>query len=128
MRQEKFIENIVNRRLESISSSLIRKNNEYASVGDVFEAFKAGTHFSLHTTKEAVAWEFMVKHLQSIQQIVSNYENNKKLPDILLLDEKFGDAINYLILLEGMLKENIETFYKEEDPRIDKIKYNYISR
>ena len=128
MTQKDFTEKIVNKRIESISSSLIKKNNEYASIGDVFEAFKAGARLSLHDTKEAVAWEFMVQHLQSIQQIVSNYENNKKLPDVLLLEEKFGDAINYLILLEGMFKENIEAIYREEDPRIDKIKYNYISR
>lgn len=131
MTQEDFKKNIVDERIEKIKTSLIAKNKEYANTLDVFTAFDRGTKMSLHNTREAVAWEFMIKHLQSIQQIVENYELRKKLPDVLIVEEKFGDAINYLILLEGMLKENIENAYHKEDPTkhsVDKIKYNYISR
>ena len=39
-----------------------------------------------------------------------------------LLEEKIGDAINYLILIEGMFKEDMEPRKLEES----RLKYNYV--
>lgn len=105
MTRQKFIDEIVERRLSLIRDVLAKKNSEYASDDDVFKAFVLSTSFSLHKTPQATAWEFMVKHLQSIHQIVSDYETSGKLPNEAQLEEKIGDAINYLILIEGMFKE-----------------------
>ena len=135
MTQFEFKKNIVDQRIEKIKTSLVAKNEEYANAINVFSAFERGTEMSLHNTREAVAWELMVKHLSSIQLIVNNQEKHQKLPDVLTVDEKIGDAINYLILLEGMLKENVEKAHRAQDPTkytgtqcYDKLKYNYISR
>lgn len=105
MTRNRFIDEIVETRLSLIRDVLAKKNTEYASDDDVFKAFVLSTSFSLHKTPQATAWEFMVKHLQSIQQMVSDYERVGKLPNEAQLEEKIGDAINYLILLEGMFKE-----------------------
>ena len=105
MTRNRFIDEIVEPRLSLIREVLAKKNTEYASHDDVFKAFVQSTSFSLHQTPQATAWEFMVKHLQSIQQMVSDYEKVGKLPDESVLDEKIGDAINYMILIEGMFKE-----------------------
>ena len=52
-----------------------------------------------------MAYEYLCKHLESIQSIL------KKLPEEVpryeLINEKFGDAINYLIIIEGLLKERV---------------------
>ena len=77
--------------------------NEYASDLDVFLSFRKGVGFSFHDTPEGVAWEYACKHLECIKTIIG------KLPDEIptdeLLEEKIGDAINYLIILEGLIKE-----------------------
>jgi hypothetical protein len=91
---------------------LVKKGDEYSSVTDVFHNFNNSTGISLHDTNTAVAWEFLVKHLQSIKDIITKIETTALLPEKIysehLIDEKFGDAINYLILIEGMLKEKLE--------------------
>ena len=67
---------------------------------------KQGVNFSLHNETEQVAYEYACKHLESIQSMI------KKLPDEVpsekLINEKFGDAINYLIIIEGLLKERLK--------------------
>jgi hypothetical protein len=77
---------------------------------------------SFHDTKQAVAWEFMVKHLQSIKMIIEARAKTGKIPDEKVLEEKIGDAINYLILIEGMFKEDMEPQKLEES----RLKYNYV--
>ena len=82
------------------------KRNEYAHDQDVFANLKQGVNFSLHNETEQVAYEYACKHLESIQSMI------KKLPDEVpsekLINEKFGDAINYLIIIEGLLKERLK--------------------
>ena len=45
------------------------------------------------------------KHVVSIMDICDNIEN--KVPPVEIIEEKIGDAINYLILLEAMLKDRV---------------------
>lgn len=122
MTRHRFVEEIVNRRIELIKDVLSKKNAEYAGDDNVFRAFVLATAFSLHKTPQAIAWEFMVKHLQSIHQIISDYERVGKLPDEDQLEEKVGDAINYLILIEGMFREALEPKKLEEA----RVKYTLI--
>lgn len=80
------------------------KNKEYANMQDVFANFKnASEGLSFHNKPEMVAWEYMVKHLQSIKDIA----NSDTTPDKFLVNEKINDAIMYLILMKGMLHERI---------------------
>jgi hypothetical protein len=79
------------------------KMNEYATDLDVFQSFRRGVGFSFHDTPEGVAWEYTCKHLECIKTIISKLPG--EVPTDELLEEKIGDAINYLIILEGLIKE-----------------------
>ena len=122
MTRKQFVEDVVQRRVQLIKDVLQSKNEEYAGQDDVFKAFTESLPLSFHDTKQAVAWEFMVKHLQSIKLIIEERAKTGKIPDEKLLEEKIGDAINYLILIEGMFKEEMIPA-KVEDARL---KYSYI--
>ena len=85
---------------------LLQKRNEYAGDKDVFNNFNNATGISLHKTNTSVGWEYCVKHLQSIKDLIQEVENgNRNNLTTSRINEKFGDVINYFILLEGMLKE-----------------------
>lgn len=122
MTRKQFVQDVVQRRVQLIKDVLQSKNEEYAGQEDVFKAFTEALPLSFHDTKQAVAWEFMVKHLQSIKMIIEARSKSGKIPDEKVLEEKIGDAINYLILIEGMFKEDMEPRKLEES----RIKYNYV--
>ena len=122
MTRKQFVQDVVQRRVQLIQEVLEHKNSEYADKEDVFKAFTESLPLSFHDTKQAVAWEFMVKHLQSIKMIIEAKAKSGKLPDEKVLEEKIGDAINYLILIEGMFKEDMEPRKLEES----RLKYNYV--
>ena len=84
---------------------LQHKRNEYANDIDVFQSFKQGIGISYQKTPEGVAWEYMSKHLESIKQIIKEIETVEPTMD--KVSEKFGDAINYLVIIEGMLKDRL---------------------
>ena len=90
---------------------LVKKNDEYANADEVFHNFNNAVGISLHNSNVAVAWEFVVKHLQSVKDLVTEIEEDNELNALTIpqayLDEKFGDVINYFILIEGMIKEKI---------------------
>ena len=122
MTRKQFVQDVVQRRVQLIQDVLQSKNEEYAGQEDVFKAVTESLPLSFHDTKQAVAWEFMVKHLQSIKMIIEARSKSGKIPDEKVLEEKIGDAINYLILIEGMFKEDMEPRKLEES----RIRYNYV--
>ena len=122
MTRKQFVQDVVQRRVQLIKDVLQSKNEEYAGQDDVFKAFTEALPLSFHDTKQAVAWEFMVKHLQSIKLIIEERAKKGKIPDEKLLEEKIGDAINYLILIEGMCKEEMLPAKVTEA----RMKYSYI--
>ena len=105
---------IVLKRCDLIQDVLFTKNKEYANDIEAFHNFKSACGLSFHNSQEKVAWEFMVKHLQSIKDIIEHVsiDGANGYPKESLVEEKIGDAINYLILIEGMLKERIKQYNK----------------
>ena len=104
MKQEEF-NLLLERRLEQIRSTLVRKAGEYASNTDRLHNFKAAGAM-LRSSAAQACLGFMTKHLVSVFDIVQEMDagviregRNEQI------DEKVGDAINYLILLEAILKE-----------------------
>lgn len=99
----------VERVFDRSKNVIVKKNQEYANEENVFHNFDNSIGISLHDTNVAVAWEFMTKHIQSIKDIVTSVEEDKIKPSITpeLLNEKFGDAINYLIFIEAMILNKI---------------------
>ena len=102
MTYDKFME-LLEERFNKTRETYSTKMIEYANVNDVFESFKKGVGFSFHDTPEGVAWEYACKHFESIKTIISKCP--VEVPTDELLEEKIGDAINYLIILEGLIKE-----------------------
>jgi hypothetical protein len=51
--------------------------------------------------------------------MIDDHQKSMISPSKEQIEEKFGDAINYLILIEGMFKENL--------PLDDKLKYTITS-
>jgi hypothetical protein len=100
MNNEQF-EKILEKRINSIKSVLSSKAMEYASEADRLHNFKVAARMNNCTSEQAL-WGMMTKHLVSVQDIVFN----KEKPRHEIINEKIGDSINYLILLEALLKDN----------------------
>ena len=91
---------LLERRLNLIRAVLARKAGEYATDADRLHNFKAAADITRETAAEA-ALGMWVKHVVSVVDIIKS----GKRPSRELVDEKFGDAINYLVLLEALLVE-----------------------
>ena len=94
---------IVDQRVEKIKATLVRKSAEYSSDDDRLHNFKIAGRINGETPEKAL-WGMMAKHLVSVIDIIAD-SNRGKLPSAAMRDEKLGDAINYLILLEALLIE-----------------------
>lgn len=101
MQNAEFAE-ILEARLQSIRATLGRKAEEY-SYGDRLSNFKRAAEIQRITPAQA-AWNFTMKHLVSVQDMI---ESRREYPEA-LWDEKLGDAINYLILIEALVKEKVD--------------------
>ena len=102
--EQKFDE-IVEDRLEKISTTLLEKGKEYRRNADPLHNFRVAAKI-LNTTEEKALVGFATKHLVSFLDIVNDIEQGK-LPSENLVDEKIGDLINYLILCEASIKEKL---------------------
>lgn len=92
---------ILEHRLCKIRDVLASKANEYAS-DDILHNFKSGIgEIVTNESPALVCWGYMRKHLQSVYDIASGL----KPATPAAVDEKIGDAINYMILLEAILLE-----------------------
>lgn len=90
-------------RFEKTRTVLKKKATEYAR-GDRLSNFKQAAG-AMKCTPAQACIGMMMKHIVSIIDMV-NTENvcGPQFPNS-VWDEKIGDAINYLILLEGLVKE-----------------------
>lgn len=95
----KVFDQIMKERLQAIVRVLGSKAGEYASKGDRLHNFKVAARIDNETPAKAL-WGMAKKHLVSIMDMVDG-----KPADIPMINEKIGDMINYLILLEAVLKE-----------------------
>jgi hypothetical protein len=102
MTSEQF-ESILDKRVASIKTTLSQKAKEYA-IGDRLYNFKRAAEL-LRTTPQKALLGMLSKHLISVLDLIEG-----SLPSIeSTIDEKIGDTINYFILLEAVLKEQIIT-------------------
>ena len=106
----KEFNNVVRHRINLIKNTLYNKGIEYTSNNeDRLINFTIAANFQGITRKQALMG-MLAKHLSSLEQMVRmdkklSYANN-------VWEEKLGDAINYLILLEAMVYEENETDVK----------------
>ncbi len=114
MNTETFNE-VVEGRIASIKTVLASKAEEYAR-GDRLSNFKkAGRRMDV--SPERALMYFREKHEVSIMDIVDDLDSGY-LPTRKLLKEKLGDSINYLILLEALIRERLEVKGQWEDENV----------
>lgn len=94
---------ILDRRFAAISDTLVTKAREYATDADRLHNFHAAAAL-LRCTPEQACWAFLAKHLVSIGDMVASGHVQPREK----WDEKLGDAINYLLLLEAITWEGEE--------------------
>ena len=102
----KTFDNCVEDRLQKIRKTLLLKAKEYASNDNRFHNFDIAARF-INSTPEQALQGMILKHIVSIFDLVEWTEVNESLITESIIDEKIGDAINYLILLEGLLLRRI---------------------
>ncbi len=93
---------LVEERLEATRQMLVKKGSEYASNGDRLHNFDLASRLmpDLFKTDEDSMLAYGTKHFGSILDIMTTWRNSGNLPDESVLREKFGDWINYMILIE----------------------------
>ena len=101
MKSEKF-EEILSERIRKIKNILASKADEYGSV-DRLHNFKVAARLN-HESPLDSAWGMATKHLVCIVDMVKG--DSPITP--YMVDEKIGDMINYLILMEAICLEQIE--------------------
>jgi len=109
----------VEKRIEMIRKVLKSKGAEYSTDGDRLSNFKRTAQMKNETPEKALQGMW-AKQLTSVFDIVDRVEKENRKMGLWfrlnprnwltkkLLEEKIGDAINYLIILEVMLKERCE--------------------
>lgn len=112
MKTEEF-NKIVLDRCEKTMATLTRKAAEYAR-GDRLSNFKAAAGF-LQCTPERALMGMKIKHDVSIRDMVDDLQRGSicHIWSQEKWDEKIGDAVNYLILLEALVRERLAA--EEED-------------
>ena len=94
MKLEEF-DRVVERRIGLIRQVLGVKAGEYATEADRLHNFKQGAAL-LRVSPSEACLSYMSKHLVSVIDLVKSGNATQTQ-----IDEKVGDAINYLILLEA---------------------------
>ena len=94
--------NLVEERLDLTRQMLIKKGGEYASNDDRLHNFDLASRLmpDLFKTDEDSMLAYGTKHFGSILDIMQTWRTTGNLPDESVLREKFGDWINYMLIIE----------------------------
>lgn len=98
---------VLKERLVKIEKVLSNKAEEYAKGTNRYHNFEIASRI-LGNSREKALLGMMVKHWVSVLDLIHQSSNDPLKLKKEIIDEKIGDSINYLILLEGMLMEQIE--------------------
>lgn len=104
MKFEECVEN----RIHNIREVLLAKAKEYATEDNRFHNFDFAARI-LDSTPEQALHGMMLKHIVSVFDLIGWTETNTNMLTEQIIDEKIGDTINYLILLEGLLLRRMDT-------------------
>jgi len=99
MNQKEFDE-LLNIRITKIKDVLQSKGTGYSFNNDRLHNFKVAARITGQTPFQAL-WGMALKHLVSVEDLIEGRVENHRH----LIDEKLGDLINYLILLEALFED-----------------------
>lgn len=91
---------VVESQLDRIRNVLVKKATEYNLDSDRLSVFKHAAALSEETPEQAL-YGFMLKHIISVTDMI----NSKEAYSEELWNEKITDICNYLILLQGLLRD-----------------------
>lgn len=97
---------LVDDTVKQIKEVLVSKGKEYSKDENKLHNFDVGARMT-GESREKVLHGMALKHHISISDI-RNDAAKGKLPTIEMVNEKFGDAINYLILEKACIVDRIE--------------------
>lgn len=100
---------LLKNRLFRIEKILGAKADEYAR-GDKLSNFKKASSL-LNCTPEKALFGMVAKHIIALSDFIEDLEGGK-FQDLKRWDEKIGNIINYMILLEALV---IERYQKEKE-------------
>ena len=95
---------VTEERIKTCIDVLCRKSDEYSTDRDRLRAFKVAGALQGGSDIKALGG-MMCKHTVSIYDLINDFENGKNI-SIELWNEKIGDSINYLLLLNAMVVEH----------------------
>lgn len=96
---------------------LVGKNAEYARGDDKLHNFKAAALMEGQSPEQALRG-MLLKHWQSLRDLCNDLDKDQYHP-IALWDEKIGDALNYLFLLDALVKERYQVCYGKDAQSVD---------
>ena len=99
--------NIVEDQLARVCNVLVKKAAEYNLDDDRLSVFKHAAALSEETPEQAL-YGFMLKHIISVTDMI----NSKETYSEELWNEKITDICNYLILLQGLLRDTGRMSFK----------------
>ena len=105
---------IIRSRCSKILLVLDNKAKEYVRNGDRLHNFNRASQMR-NIIREKALLGMMDKHTISILDMIDDLDAGK-LPTAAMVDEKIGDAINYLILLEMCFKQRIQEPVESNKP------------
>ena len=94
---------LLDRRLNLTREVLESKSKEYSTDSDKLHNFKQTAITEQITPADAAHW-FLTKHMTSYRDMLKGAREGKKYSQK-MIDEKFGDIINYFILQEAIFAE-----------------------
>lgn len=94
---------LLEQRIDRMRAVLASKAVEYASNEERLYNFKSAEGLDDRHPAQ-VCWGYLLKHLLSVRRLSDATASGSSVP-LEVIDEKIGDAVNYLVLLEAILKE-----------------------
>jgi len=107
MKKPNNLSELLDSRFEKTRTTLGSKAEEYASENNRLHNFDVAARI-LDVTPEQALQGMMLKHIVSILDLVEWAGAEPERITSQLVDEKIGDTINYLILLEALLLRRME--------------------
>ena len=103
---EEFFDKTIEESLNQCRKTLVVKGKEYRRNNNPMHNFETGAKIT-GASREDVVRMFALKHEISIQDIRNDLKKGI-LPTKELVDEKFGDIINYLLIEKASILDRIE--------------------
>ena len=107
MKKPNNLSELIDSRFGKTRTTLGSKAEEYASEDNRLHNFDVAARI-LDVTPEQALQGMMLKHIVSMLDLVEWAGTKPEKITSQLVDEKIGDTINYLILLEALLLRRIE--------------------